>query len=78
MLGIVKGTGYLMFRGNGLNAFNNGHAHAAGASPASRIAPRRRPPRSPGATSTPGSTSRVGGGMDAVLGFEPFTLAGNI
>lgn len=76
VLGIVKGTGYLMFRGNGLAAFPvhgdtlpeiRGFAIGLGV----------------GASFVWGSKSAgiylsVGGGMDAVLGFDPFTLAGNI
>jgi len=76
VLGIVKGTGYLMFRGDGLNQFDNGHATlpaltgfliAFGAA----------------ASFTWGDVDagiyiKVGGGIDAELGFKPFTLAGNI
>jgi large repetitive protein len=76
VLGIVKGTGYLMFRGNGLNAYNNGHITLpalTGFSIALGVA----------ASFTWGDVDaglyvRLGGGMDAVLGFEPFTLVGNI
>jgi large repetitive protein len=76
VLGIVTGTGYLMFRGNGIQAFDNGH----GALPAIKgfgiglgVA----------ASFTWGDVDaglylRLGGGMDAVLGFDPFILAGNI
>jgi hypothetical protein len=76
VLGIVKGTGYLMFRGNGLNPFDNGHATL---------------PALTGFTIALGAAAsftwgdvdaglyiKVGGGMDAELGFKPFTLAGNI
>lgn len=76
VLGIVKGTGYLMFRGNGLKAFPvhgdtlpelKGFAIGLGV----------------GASFVWGSKPAgiylsVGGGMDAELGFGPFTLAGNI
>ena len=76
VLGIVKGTGYLMFRGNGINAFDNGHGQlpaitgfgiglglAAGFEWGDKSS---------------GLYLTLGGGMDAVLGFDPFTLAGNI
>jgi hypothetical protein len=76
VLGIVKGTGYLMFRGNGINAFDNGHAQLpalTGFAIGLGV----------GASFTWGDVDagiylKVGGGMDAVLGFKPFTLAGNI
>ena len=76
VLGIVKGTGYLMFRGNGVGAFNNGHAtlpEIKGFAIALGVA----------ASFTWGDVDdglylRIGGGMDAVLGFDPFILAGNI
>ncbi len=76
VLGIVKGTGYLMFRGNGLAQFNNGHAtlpELTGFSIAFGAA----------ASFTWGDVDaglyiKVGGGMDAEIGFKPFTLAGNI
>lgn len=76
VLGIVKGTGYLMFKGDGLKAYTvqraqlpaiKGFGIGLGV----------------GASFTWGSVDaglylRVGGGMDAVIGFEPFTLAGTI
>ena len=76
VLGIVKGTGYLMFRGDGVNCFNNGHAtlpEIKGFAIALGVA----------ASFTWGDVDdglylRIGGGMDAVLGFDPFILAGNI
>ena len=76
VLGIVKGSGYLMFRGNGLNAYNNGHAQLpalTGFAIALGVA----------ASFTWGDVDsglyiKVGGGMDAVVSFKPFTLAGNI
>jgi len=76
VLGIVTGTGYLMFRGNGLNAFDNGHANLpaiTGFGIGLGVA----------AGFTWGDVDSglylsLGGGMDAVLGFAPFTLAGNI
>jgi large repetitive protein len=77
VLGIVKGTGYLMARGNGLPAYPSyggftlpaltGFALGVGVA----------------ASFTWGDTDvglylRIGGGMDAELGFQPFTLSGNI
>ena len=77
VLGIVKGTGYLMARGNGLPAYPSyggftlpaltGFALGVGVA----------------ASFTWGDTNvglylRIGGGMDAELGFQPFTLSGNI
>ncbi len=76
VLDIVTGTGYLMFRGGGLPAFPvqgatlpeiKGFAIGLGV----------------GASFLWGDESsglyiKVGGGMDAVLGFDPFTLAGTI
>lgn len=76
VLGIVKGTGYLMFRGNGLNQFNNGHAtlpeltgFAIGFGAAASFT---------WGDVDAGIYIKVGGGIDAELGFKPFTLAGNI
>ena len=76
VLGIVKGTGYLMFRGNGLNPFDNGHAtlpaltgFAIGLGAAASFT---------WGDVDAGLYVKVGGGMDAELGFKPFTLAGNI
>jgi large repetitive protein len=76
VLGIVKGTGYLMAKGDGLVAYT---------------APNFTLPALTGfaiglgmaASFTWGDTGaglylRVGGGMDAELGFQPFTLAGTI
>ena len=76
VLGIVKGTGYLMFRGKDLAAFNNGHdtlPAITGFAIALGVA----------AGFTWGDVDsglylRLGGGMDAVMGFDPFILAGNI
>ena len=76
VLGIVKGTGYLMFRGDGLAAYAvqrdtlpaiKGFGIGLGV----------------GASFTWGDVGaglylRIGGGMDAVIGFSPFTLAGTI
>jgi len=76
VLGIVKGTGYLMFRGNGLHAFPVhgdtlpelfGFAIGLGVS-ASFV----------WGDKSAGIYLSIGGGMDAELGFSPFTLAGNI
>ena len=76
VLGIVKGTGYLMFRGNGLKAFPVhggtlpelfGFAIGLGVG-ASFI----------WGDKSAGLYLSIGGGMDAELGFSPFTLAGNI
>ena len=76
VLGIVKGSGYLMFRGNGLNAYNTGHAQlpaltgfAIGLGVAASIT---------WGDVDSGLYIKVGGGMDAVVGFKPFTLMGNI
>ncbi|HEX6888661.1 MAG TPA: hypothetical protein VF143_11195 [Candidatus Nanopelagicales bacterium] len=76
VLGIVKGTGYLMFRGDGVNAFA---AHGATLPALQGFAIGL----GVGASFVWGDKSSglylsVGGGMDAVLGFSPFTLAGNI
>ena len=76
VLGIVKGTGYLMFRGDGLDAFNTGHTELpaiTGFAIALGVA----------ASFTWGDVDdglyiKVGGGMDAVVGFNPFTIVGNI
>lgn len=76
VLGIVEGTGYLMFEGDGLPAYVtdrvslpaiSGFAIGLGV----------------GASFTWGDVDSglylmVGGGMDAVVGFKPFTLAGTI
>lgn len=76
VLGIVRGTGYLMFKGDGFLAYEVGRA---------------RLPEIQGfgiglgvaASFTWGNTDiglylRVGGGMDAVIGFDPFVLAGTV
>lgn len=70
VLGIVKGTGYLVIKGDGLVPYKglpavSGFAIGVGA----------------GASFTWGSTDiglylRVGGGFDAVIGFDPFLLGG--
>lgn len=76
VLGIVKGTGYLMFKGDGLPAYT---AHNAtlpaitGFGIGLGVA----------ASFTWGDTDiglylRIGGGMDAVLGLDPFVLAGTV
>ena len=76
VLGIVKGTGYLMAKGDGFPAYPvhgftlpalTGFALGVGVA----------------ASFTWGDTGaglylRIGGGMDAELGFQPFTLAGVI
>jgi hypothetical protein len=76
VLGIVKGTGYLMAKGDGLLAYQvhgftlpalTGFALGLGVA----------------ASFTWGDTDvglylRIGGGMDTELGFQPFTLAGVI
>lgn len=76
VLGIVKGTGYLMFKGDGFPAYNvqkatlpaiQGFGVGLGCA----------------ASFTWGNTDiglylRVGGGMDAVLGFDPFVLSGTV
>lgn len=76
VLGIVKGTGYLMFKGDGLPVYQG---------------PNFELPAITGfgiglgvaASFTWGDTDiglylRVGGGMDAVLGLDPFVLAGAV
>lgn len=76
VLGIVKGSGYLMFRGNGLKpfavhggtlpelfGFSIGLGVAAGFVWGDKSV---------------GLYLSISGGMDAELGFSPFTLAGNI
>ena len=76
VLGIVKGTGYLMAKGDGLPAYpTHGFTLPAltGFSLGLGVA----------ASFTWGDTDvglylRIGGGMDAELGFQPFTLAGVI
>ncbi len=76
VLGIVKGTGYLMFKGDGLPAYpiHNATLPAiAGFGIGLGVA----------ASFTWGNTDiglylRIGGGMDAVLGLDPFVLAGTI
>lgn len=70
VLGLVKGTGYLVIKGDGLVPYKglpavNGFAIGVGA----------------GASFTWGNTDiglylRVGGGFDAVIGFDPFLLGG--
>ena len=74
VLGIVKGTGYLMFRGNGIAAFSSrqlpaitGFAIGLGVGASFEWGDRDA-----------GLYLTLGGGMDAVLGFKPFTLAGTI
>ncbi len=76
VLGIVRGSGYLMFKGDGLNAFNTGHAtlpeirgFAVGLGVAASFT---------WGDVDDGLYLTIGGGMDAVLGFDPFLLAGNI
>lgn len=73
VLGIVKGTGYFMVRGNGLEALPaknlpavSGFALGLGAA-ASMIF----------GDVDDGLYLRVGGGMDAIIGFDPFILAGH-
>jgi hypothetical protein len=76
VLGIVKGTGYLMAKGDGFPAYTvQGFTLPAltGFSLGLGVA----------ASFTWGDTDiglylRIGGGMDAELGFQPFTLAGVI
>lgn len=72
VLGIIKGTGYLMFKGDGLPAYTDLPA-ITGFGIGLGVA----------ASFTWGDTDiglyvRVGGGMDAVLGLDPFVLAGTI
>ncbi|WP_157968531.1 hypothetical protein [Streptomyces geranii] len=76
VLGIVKGTGYLMFRGDGLNQFDNGHATLP-ALTGFAIAFGAAASFTWGDVDA-GLYIKVGGGMDAELGFKPFTIAGNI
>ena len=76
VLGIVKGTGYLMFKGDGLPAYpihNDTLPAIQGFAIGLGVA----------AGFTWGDVDsglylRIGGGMDAVIGFSPFTLAGTI
>lgn len=76
VLGIVKGTGYLMFKGDGLPAYpihNDTLPAIQGFAIGLGVA----------ASFTWGNTDiglylRIGGGMDAVLGLDPFVLAGSI
>ncbi|GAA1996097.1 hypothetical protein [Microbacterium pumilum] len=76
VLGIVKGTGYLMFRGNAIAEFDNGHGKLP-AITGFGIALGLGAGFEWGDKSS-GLYLTLGGGMDAVLGFTPFTLAGNI
>ncbi|RZS58596.1 hypothetical protein [Sphaerotilus mobilis] len=76
VLGIVRGTGYLMFKGDGLPAYTvlgatlpaiKGFGIGLGVA----------------ASFTWGDVDaglylRIGGGMDAVIGFDPFILAGTV
>ncbi|WP_321949328.1 hypothetical protein [Paraburkholderia sp. J10-1] len=72
VLGIVRGTGYLVFKGDGLPKYGELppiESFGIGVGVA--------------ASFTWGSTDiglylRIGGGMDAVLGLDPFVLAGTI
>lgn len=76
VLGIVKGTGYLMFKGDGLPAYpvnNPTLPEVVGFGIGLGVA----------ASFTWGDTDiglylRIGGGMDAVLGLDPFVLAGTV
>ncbi|MBD1874505.1 hypothetical protein H6F75_13515 [Nodosilinea sp. FACHB-131] len=72
VLGLVRGTGYLMLRGNGLNAFDakglpeiEGFAIGIGAAAAYVWG-----------NVDAGLYLRVGGSLDAVVGFDPFILGG--
>lgn len=70
VLGIVKGTGYLMFKGDDLPAYKTlppiqGFAIGLGAAAAFVWG-----------SESAGLYLRVGGGMDAVIGFDPFLLGG--
>ncbi|URI08560.1 hypothetical protein MW290_23555 [Aquincola tertiaricarbonis] len=76
VLGIVRGTGYLMFKGDGFPAYNVHNATLPaiqGFGIGLGVA----------ASFTWGNTDiglylRIGGGMDAVIGFDPFVLAGTV
>lgn len=76
VLGIVRGTGYLMFKGDGFPAYNIHNAQLPaiqGFGIGLGVA----------ASFTWGNTDiglylRIGGGMDAVIGFDPFVLGGTI
>lgn len=76
VLGIVRGTGYLMFKGDGFPAYTVHNATLPaiqGFGIGLGVA----------ASFTWGNTDiglylRVGGGMDAVVGFDPFVLAGTV
>lgn len=76
VLGIVKGTGYLMFRGKDLATFNNGH-DTLPAIKGFAIAMGLAAGFTWGDVGS-GLYLRLGGGMDAVMGFDPFILVGNI
>lgn len=76
VLGIVTGTGYLMMRGNGIAAFDTGHGSlpaitgfGVGLGIAASFTWGSKPA---------GLYLTLGGGMDAVVGFDPFILAGTI
>jgi hypothetical protein len=73
VLGIVKGTGYFMVRGNGLEALPEknlpaieGFALGLGAAASITFG-----------DVDSGLYLKIGGSMDAVIGFDPFILAGN-
>jgi large repetitive protein len=73
VLGIVKGTGYFMVRGNGLEALTekklpavSGFALGLGAAASITFG-----------DVDAGLYLRVGGSMDAIIGFDPFMLAGH-
>ncbi|WP_448060924.1 hypothetical protein [Cellulomonas hominis] len=76
VLGIVRGTGYLMFKGDGLPAFPvhnatlpavQGFGIGLGVGASFTWGDRYA-----------GLYLTIGGGMDAVIGFSPFVLAGTI
>lgn len=76
VLGIVKGSGYLMFKGDGLGEYTThgftlpalkGFAIGVGVAAAFEWGDR-----------SSGLYLTVGGGMDAEIGFDPFTIAGVI
>lgn len=76
VLGIVRGTGYLMFKGDGFPAYNV-HKATLPAIQGFGIG------LGVAASFTWGNTDiglylRVGGGMDAVIGFDPFVLGGTV
>ena len=76
VLGIVKGTGYLMAKGDGFPAYP-AHGFTLPALTGFSLGLGMAASFTWGNTGA-GLYLRIGGGMDAELGFQPFTLAGVI